>query len=873
MITQNVDNDILKLDYSETLKLIDKYSNIQYIYNLNKLFKTSSNKYKDFKKTIENKKQVYEKLISSNITNVLTEEEIFKINQTLETLKKQKEDLSISFNSIPYDIKNPKTIIILETDYEKLLKQLELDFKIITDDEYNSLLISYNELKYLLKDIDQQTLLKLKSEYNPELDIQIENISINKPCDLIILENEEKFLTSYLTDYKINDTIIDLNILKKEIEDLKHQKDIYDKEHSFMISIKPLIVEKPSMTKEECLNQISKYFNSVQELHDFINKHKSYNHNKTYEPNHICDINYQEYKKNNEKQSITKMAIGFHDKSLITDENNIKTCIKKQQSIIDINKPITPISYKTTGTIKRALNKINIQKVLKDLENEEIKLKEYYSILENISKLENELLFYNQELVLLTTNDEYKYNPHCVFCCKRPWVNRINELNIIIKKYHDDISLLNKNITDNNYLTILKNNETNNKLKSSYQLLTDWYDYYKNKELKDKITSQLNDAIKTKENTLAKLSELQQKVKLVDDMNNFFIYKSFQLYQILISNDDYIKWDNWNIKYNKLIIDINDVSTIINKKQDEYYYNNDIRPRIFKYYELKKMYDEWEHLNNIQLIVRTHKFFHYKLLIDTYEKYKEYNRNLLSKLSIQEKIILNDKIKIIDKEISSINDNYIKKSTINSYNKDNKDCYIKLCDIYNDIDTVIDTLDIILINFHAFKINLYDKFILNKLKDRTNAILKSLCHKNTKPFNLDYYISICKDTIHINWLINTKIDNDNKQIISINQASGFQHFAISLALRMSLFNNKNEILCNQLFIDEGFVNFDKYNLSIVPSFLKSLLSYFNNIILVSHIDLIQDNIDEFTEINYNKSTSVSHMNYSKYKKTITKKRN
>jgi DNA repair exonuclease SbcCD ATPase subunit len=101
-------------------------------------------------------------------------------------------------------------------------------------------------------------------------------------------------------------------------------------------------------------------------------------------------------------------------------------------------------------------------------------------------------------------------------------------------------------------------------------------------------------------------------------------------------------------------------------------------------------------------------------------------------------------------------------------------------------------------------------------------------------------------------LINDDINNDEKKIISITQASGFQHFTISLALRMSLFNNKNEILCNQIFIDDGFVNFDKYNLSMVPQFLKSLLLYFNNVIIVSHIDMIQDNIDEISEIKYNK---------------------
>jgi ATP-dependent Lon protease len=87
----------------------------------------------------------------------------------------------------------------------------------------------------------------------------------------------------------------------------------------------------------------------------------------------------------------------------------------------------------------------------------------------------------------------------------------------------------------------------------------------------------------------------------------------------------------------------------------------------------------------------------------------------------------------------------------------------------------------------------------------------------------------------------------------------------------SLFNNKNEILCNQMFIDEAFVNFDKYNLSMVPQFLKSLLLYFNNIIVVSHIDLIQDNIDEITEIKYNKISGVSEMTYNSQKRTITKK--
>jgi DNA repair exonuclease SbcCD ATPase subunit len=135
-------------------------------------------------------------------------------------------------------------------------------------------------------------------------------------------------------------------------------------------------------------------------------------------------------------------------------------------------------------------------------------------------------------------------------------------------------------------------------------------------------------------------------------------------------------------------------------------------------------------------------------------------------------------------------------------------------------------------------------------------------------------LNVSKDIIHINWLIADETDSvidNNTKLISITQCSGFQHFTISTALRMCLFLNKNNLYCNQLFIDEGFVSFDKFNLSIVPSFLKNLLSYFNSIIVVSHIDLIQDNIDDYVTINYNKNTSVSSIEYDSYKK-VTKTR-
>jgi DNA repair exonuclease SbcCD nuclease subunit len=867
MITQNVDNDILKLDHLTTLQLIDKYSNVEYIFNLQLLFNTASNKYKDFKRTIENKKQVYEKLLSTNKIEELTEEEIKTTNDLISDLQKQKEELLTKFNSIMIDIKNPKNLIILDTDYNKLIK--ELNYRIIDNNEYQSILIKYNELKYLLKDVD---INKLKDNYKEEYENEL-SLVINKPCELSILDDEEKFLKSYLINYNENDDK-DINLLSTEIKLKLNEKQLLEKEQQLLISTKPETINKPSKDENECVIEINKYYKSIDELNYYISTHTKINNNDCIIDNKII-ITYDEYKLNEKEIIKLEEILNKNKKELFQIENNFKLCFKKQQeqNQLNINIPSTSISYKTSITVKRSLNTINIKEIEDKIKRDDEILNKYYLIQDNISKLECELLSYKQELLLLTTNDEYKFNPKCKYCCNRPWVNRINELNIIIYKYDNDIKLLNDNIDNdgNDYLYLYECNEKNKELKDKYYLYNQWYDYYKNKELKDKTTKELNEIIISKDKLISSITKFEDKLKDLKDTNHIFNIISFELYENLINNEKYNNWNKWNIQYNQITENINNLSGIINQIEKDINYNKNIKPRIIKYNKLKELYNEWEHINNIKLIVNSYHYYEYKNLIDTYDKFKEYNKLEDSKSLIKDKLIFNDQIKDIEKQLKLLNDNYIKKSTMSGYNNDNKQAYIKLCEMYENIDEITDTLEDIITNFQAFKIELYDKYILNNLTKRANCIIKSLCHKDTKPFKLDYYINVVNDKIHINWLINDDINNDEKKIISITQASGFQHFTISLALRMSLFNNKNEILCNQIFIDEGFVNFDKYNLSMVPQFLKSLLLYFNNVVIVSHIDMIQDNIDEIAEIKYNKSTGVSEMTYNNQKKTITKK--
>lgn len=253
-----------------------------------------------------------------------------------------------------------------------------------------------------------------------------------------------------------------------------------------------------------------------------------------------------------------------------------------------------------------------------------------------------------------------------------------------------------------------------------------------------------------------------------------------------------------------------------------------------------------------------------KNIIEINDLYKEYQNNVQMKPLIKRKIELNELIVSITGDIKNINDKIVKYATINSYNNENRNNYNLLIVIDSELENIIDVLDTILINFQSFRKELYENLILNKLVDKTNKIIKTLCHSNTKPFKLNYNVDISNDSVHIYWLIhNDNIANDcDKQYISVSQASGFQRFVISLALRMTLYFNNYDVLCNQLFIDEGFINFDKYNLSIVPSFLKSLLRYFNTIVILSHIDIIQDSVDETATISFNHSNSVSSLVYN-----------
>ena len=879
MITQNIDYDILKMDYKDCIEIIDKSCNIEYINNLYNLFKTTINKYRDFRRIVESKKQVYEKLISTNKIEEVNDEEIIINKNKLDLLLKEKSELQELYNSSDYikiDIKNPKTLLMLDIDYIKLIENLKNDNQkkqIETEEEYLSYKEQYNELKYLLKDETVISLNELKKIYNPMIKLGDEKII--KPCELSLIKKEEELLKQYENDdINLKDVKI-LDEYEKELIILKEKYKDLNEKHKEIIDNKENIIDDPKISNENHLKEINKIFENIEDLYNYI----SANIKETKLTDTIKkDYTYNDYKTYLEKEIDINKKLKLNKEKLLKLENDFKLIFSKQQSLTIKNKPEISISYKTSTTIAKEIKKINIKELLKQIIEDEKILNVYYEKQDYISKLETELLSYNQELLLFTSKDDYKYNPLCEICCKRSWVCRIKELELIINKLECDIKTKNNEIEndENNYLLMYETNEINNEKKKQYELLNEWLEYYKSKEIYDKITKELNLIVSEKENINKEINNLETELNEIKLIKIYFNNISYDLYETLKNIELYDKYKKWLETYESINNEFINVKTNITKL--EYYINylTNIKPRINSLKLLKEQYKKWEDYENKSKIINAFKLLELRDIIDVYEKCKEYTNNNNLKPLIISKLKLNEEIKEIEVKIKTVENLIVKSSTINSYNKENRESYDKLFEILTNLDDILNTLETIITNFQAFRIDMYDTYILNKLCERANKIIKSLCHTDTKPFKLDYLITVLKDNIHINWLINNEkineIENNSKQLISINQASGFQHFVISLALRMSLFVNKQETMCNQLFIDEGFINFDHDNLSIVPSFIKSLLSYFNNIVIVSHIDLIQDNIDEITEIKYNKINSVSSMEYGNYKKVI-KKRN
>lgn len=119
--------------------------------------------------------------------------------------------------------------------------------------------------------------------------------------------------------------------------------------------------------------------------------------------------------------------------------------------------------------------------------------------------------------------------------------------------------------------------------------------------------------------------------------------------------------------------------------------------------------------------------------------------------------------------------------------------------------------------------DIYENQILPYICTQVNSILKT--------FTIDF-------KINSKGLIDWFVKHDNRTVF-LNKISGFQKFALNLAIRI-VFSKIGNLKLKQIFIDEGFSCCDEENLSEIPDFLNKLLSIYTSITIVSHLNELKD---------------------------------
>ena len=743
----------------------------------------------------------------------------------LQDSKKNYEKLMEENNRIDIDIDSDNYIDLLKHvfEYQKEMKK----------NTYKALCDELNELKVYFKTRSYNEVLAISKEYNCDI---ILTEKYDKPCEYSFIKDEKDYLLQYNLDIKSDSDITDIQL----------EYDNLICEINKIESTKPNKANKPLRDISEIQKDISILFkgnDSLKLLNEFIYDNKQYVNNTLTEL-----ISYECYLKLLELE--TKLTKELQD----YDNNHIK--YDKELQDLYVSKKELQVEYEPNNKYDVLIGYVNdIYKTEHSIESNDNILNECYENLKRLDKLNSELSEYNNELGNLKSNKDNDYDPNCKYCCNRPWVKRIKILEISIHETTRIIAELNDNIYIDNkidYIKVFNDNKNNRNKLLNTELYNSWNIYNKYLSTSKQIDNNISSII-------AKISDESNKkkdsIKLLEtikiDIDKFKINANI-LYNELAEFNDYKLY----CKYIKIYDELSNKKTLYESKIK---YKRYIEPRIIKLKELELSYNKWYEYNRINNIINSYRFIELsKIISDEEVKILNNNNKTIKEKIIRKKQLINN-ISECNNNIKEITEKVAQIDTIEEYNNNNVNNYNYYSKELTKINEVITILDIIISNFKDYKINLYKNHILKRLIDNANNYIKDLCHEDTKKFKLDYKINQQKDIIHINWLI-YNVTNDNiEQVISINQASGFQRFVISLALRMSLYSNTQ---CEQIFIDEGFTACDKQNLSLVPGFLKNLLNTFSGVIIMSHIDIIKDNMDIVANIEYNKNTKVSSIKYN-----------
>lgn len=140
-------------------------------------------------------------------------------------------------------------------------------------------------------------------------------------------------------------------------------------------------------------------------------------------------------------------------------------------------------------------------------------------------------------------------------------------------------------------------------------------------------------------------------------------------------------------------------------------------------------------------------------------------------------------------------------------------------------------------------LNLYKEIIAKDglplfiLKEKVGSINSEINTIINQVFDFDLLFIVDEDNGELNIEFNYE-DDVAKSDVSL--ASGSETFIINLCIRVGLSQVTENPRCLSLIVDEGFGTLDKTNVDKIPLLFTTLLNYYKNIILISHLDELKD---------------------------------
>ena len=329
--------------------------------------------------------------------------------------------------------------------------------------------------------------------------------------------------------------------------------------------VKGCKIDKPIKERKKYLNEIISIFGNLESLDNVISNISNISNIendknvKSYENAGEPEMTLDNYNIKLEDKLRLKNTIDKYGIKIRNSDIQINKYFKERENLIEIAIPIRTLDITNLDNIIKELNNIDYEHIVDFLKLNQEKVDDINKISINLKEAEVELLKYMDELNILKIDENYHYDPECKYCCKRNWVKRIKELEIIINNYNDKINTYGKILNDENIKILLEKFEDFKNIKERYVLLQEWYEYLKYKNVREEINKNINKALENKKLYNKFHIDSTNELQNINNFINTFNNKAIKLRENLNTIINYEKYKKWEENYQNSIDKMNDI--------------------------------------------------------------------------------------------------------------------------------------------------------------------------------------------------------------------------------------------------------------------------------------------------------------------------